>query len=268
MRNIVFAISLFSLSPLRRQVRKANAYPSGNSRHCEATGMLTKRMIAFLNSPRIRQFLLVLWAGLFSYSMKASTTESLYFTHIGLVEGLSHSTILAINQDQGGNLWFATYDGVNKYDGYNFTVYRHQHTNPNSIASDISHCLAIDDTDRIWVGTREGLSLYNPQKNAFSNYYYKNKDFNVAVTSILPLQKDLLMLGTAEGILLFDARRECFLNDTLPIALHRMKPTALIGQGACRPMCGYMPCCAGCSARYGWQPKETACTSTTPSRKP
>lgn len=193
--------------------------------------MLTKRMIAFLNSPRIRQFLLVLWAGLFSYSMKASTTESLYFTHIGLVEGLSHSTILAINQDQGGNLWFATYDGVNKYDGYNFTVYRHQHTNPNSIASDISHCLAIDDTDRIWVGTREGLSLYNPHKNAFSNYYYKNKDFNVAVTSILPLQKDLLMLGTAEGILLFDARRECFLNDTLPIALHRMKPTALMRQG-------------------------------------
>lgn len=180
---------------------------------------------------RIKQFLFVLWASLFSYVMDASTTDNIHFTHLGLVEGLSHCTILDIVQDQGGNLWFATYDGVNKYNGYNFTVYRHQHTNPHSIASDISNCLAIDDENRIWVGTREGLSLYTPRKDVFSNYYYKNKGFNVAVNSILPLQKDLLMLGTAEGILLFDAQRECFLNDTLPTTLHRMRPTALMKQG-------------------------------------
>ncbi|MDE5700918.1 MAG: hybrid sensor histidine kinase/response regulator, partial [Bacteroides sp.] len=180
---------------------------------------------------RIKQFLFVLWASLFSYAMDASTTDNIHFTHLGLVEGLSHCTILDIVQDQGGNLWFATYDGVNKYDGYNFTVYRHQHTNPHSIASDISNCLAIDDENRIWVGTREGLSLYTPRKDVVSNYYYKNKGFNVAVNSILPLQKDLLMLGTAEGILLFDAQRECFLNDTLPTTLHRMRPTALMKQG-------------------------------------
>ena len=156
---------------------------------------------------KIQQFLLVLIGSLFPYVVNANITENIYFTHIGLVEGLSHSTIFAINQDKGGNLWFATYDGVNKYDGYNFTVYRHQYTNPNSIASDISRCIAVDDSDRIWVGTREGLSLYNRYKDAFSNYYYKKKGMNVAVTSIAPIKEDWLMLGTSEGVLLFDVKK-------------------------------------------------------------
>ena len=132
----------------------------------------------------------------------------------------------AINQDKGGNLWFATYDGVNKYDGYNFTVYRHQYTHPNSIASDISRCITMDDSDRIWIGTREGLSLYNHYKDEFSNYYYKRNGLNVAVTSIIPIKKDWLMLGTAEGILLFDVKKECFLSDTLSSSLHGLQPAA------------------------------------------
>ena len=93
------------------------------------------------------QFLLVLLGGLFPCVLNAGVTEDIYFSHIGLKEGLSHSTVFAINQDKEGNLWFATYDGVNKYDGYNFTVYRHQYTNSSSIASDISHCIAVDDDD-------------------------------------------------------------------------------------------------------------------------
>ena len=162
--------------------------------------------------------------------LNAGTTEDIYFSHIGMEDGLSHSTIFAINQDKEGNLWFATYDGVNKYDGYNFTVYRHEYTNPNSIASDITRCIAIDDSDQIWVGTREGLSFYNRRKNSFSNYYYKKNGINVPINSIAPIKENWLMLGTAEGILLFDIKKECFLNDTLP-SLHLLKPTVLVRQG-------------------------------------
>ena len=81
---------------------------------------------------KIIQTLLVLLGGLFPFILNAGTTEDIYFSHIGMEDGLSHSTIFAINQDKEGNLWFATYDGVNKYDGYNFTVYRHEYANPNS----------------------------------------------------------------------------------------------------------------------------------------
>ena len=192
---------------------------------------------------KIKQILLVLLGGLLPHILNAGSTEDIYFSHIGMEEGLSHSTIFAINQDKEGNLWFATYDGVNKYDGYNFTVYRHEYTDPNSIACDITRCIAIDDSDQIWVGTREGLSFYNRRKNTFSNYYYKKNGTNVAINSIAPIKEDWLMLGTTEGILLFDVKKECFLNDTL-FSLHSLKPTVLARQGnvfISVPKKGYIP---------------------------
>lgn len=182
---------------------------------------------------KILKFLLVLLGGIIPKVLNADLAESIHFSHIGLEEGLSHSTVFAINQDKEGNLWFATYDGVNKYDGYNFTVYRHQYTDTQSLASDISRCITVDDDDRIWVGTREGLSLYNRHKNVFSNYYYKKKGLNVAVTSIVSIEKDRLMLGTTEGVLLFNAKEGCFLKDVLPTPLHRLQPTSLVHEGNC-----------------------------------
>ena len=89
---------------------------------------------------KIQQYLLVLLEVLFPYMLNADVTEDIHFSHIGLEEGLSHSTIFAINQDKGGNLWFATYDGVNKYDGYNFIVYRHQYTNQENTNERINQC--------------------------------------------------------------------------------------------------------------------------------
>ena len=59
------------------------------------------------------------------------------------------STVFAIDQDKRGNMWFATYDGVNKYDGYAFTVYQHNEDDPNSIANDISRIVKTDSQGRV-----------------------------------------------------------------------------------------------------------------------
>ena len=53
---------------------------------------------------KIIQTLLVLLGGLFPFILNAGTTEDIYFSHIGMEDGLSHSTIFAINQDKEGNL--------------------------------------------------------------------------------------------------------------------------------------------------------------------
>lgn len=182
---------------------------------------------------RTLRLLLTLCGILFTGIGFADEIEGMRFTHIGLEEGLSHSTVFGINQDKEGNLWFATYDGVNKYDGYNFTVYRHQYKNPKSIANDITRCVVVDDDNRIWIGTRDGLSLYNHRKDEFSNFCYEKNGQNVAVMNIVPMQRDWLMLGTAEGILLFDVKGGRFLNDTLSTALHLLKPSTLARQGDC-----------------------------------
>ena len=70
--------------------------------------------------------------------------EQINFSYISINEGLSQSTVFSIHQDQRGNMWFATYDGVNKYDGYSFTVYQHNEEDPNSIANDISRIVKTD----------------------------------------------------------------------------------------------------------------------------
>ena len=52
-------------------------------------------------------------------------TNEVVFTHIGTEKGLSQNTIFDITQDAKGNMWFATYDGVNRYNGYTCTVFQH-----------------------------------------------------------------------------------------------------------------------------------------------
>ena len=84
--------------------------------------------------------------------------EQINFSYISINEGLSQSTVFSIDQDQRGNMWFATYDGVNKYDGYSFTVYQHNEEDPNSIANDISRIVKTDSQGRVWIGTRDDLS--------------------------------------------------------------------------------------------------------------
>ena len=71
-------------------------------------------------------------------------------------------------QDSRGLMWFATRDGLNRFDGYSFKVYRHEEGNPNSIGSDFIHCSLEDGDKQIWVGTTKGLYTFNPDKESFS----------------------------------------------------------------------------------------------------
>lgn len=165
------------------------------------------------------------------YILYANLSKDIQFSHLSLNDGLSHSTVFDINQDKDGNLWIATYDGINKYDGYKFKVYRNQVNNPNCIASDIANCIEIDEFDRVWIGTQKGLSLYNKYKDSFKNYYYKNNGQYVPVNSIVKFDNNFLLLATECGILLFDINKERFLNDSLSLSLHKLQPNILIRYG-------------------------------------
>lgn len=158
--------------------------------------------------------------------------KDIKFNHFGLAEGLSNSTVFAINQDKDDNLWFATYDGVNRFNGYDFTVYRHDINDSTSIACDIARCIMVDEEKRLWIGTREGLSRYDSEQDKFINYYYQSGDgVNVPIACMASIGRNTLMLGTDNGILLFDVSGERFLTDTLSSAIHRLRPTAMRRQG-------------------------------------
>ncbi len=93
------------------------------------------------------------------------------FSRISLEQGLSHGTAFSIVQDQTGFMWFGTPSGLNKYDGYNITVYRHNPDDPNSLSNDNAGNLFIDSAGIIWIGTwGGGLSRLDPRTDTFTRY--------------------------------------------------------------------------------------------------
>ncbi|HUS86944.1 MAG TPA: two-component regulator propeller domain-containing protein [Bacteroidales bacterium] len=99
-----------------------------------------------------------------------SQNLSLKFQHIGSKEGLSQTTISGIAQDKYGFLWIGTQDGLNKYDGYEFKVFKHEPSNPYSISDSYILSLYRDSKDNIWIGTEIGLNRYDFKTERFIRY--------------------------------------------------------------------------------------------------
>ncbi|UCE05156.1 MAG: hypothetical protein JSW07_16265, partial [bacterium] len=99
--------------------------------------------------------------------------QNIIFECLTLDQGLSQSTVASMVQDNEGYMWFGTIDGLNKYDGYNFTVYQNNPGDSNSIADNwiTSLCLGRDGT--LWIGTlSRGLCKFDSQTGHFKNYQF------------------------------------------------------------------------------------------------
>lgn len=98
-----------------------------------------------------------------------SAADAYYFRHYNNKEGLSHNTVYCSVQDRKGFLWFGTDDGLNRFDGYAFTVYRHDasapvgHTLPGN---KIDH-LFEDSEGRIWIATNRGVCYFDYATDSF-----------------------------------------------------------------------------------------------------
>ena len=93
------------------------------------------------------------------------------FEQISITEGLSESVVRAVLQDRDGFLWFATDDGLNRFDGYDFVVYKNDPEDPGSLShSQISRLLE-DRQGRLWVGTfSAGLNRFDRETGRFTRY--------------------------------------------------------------------------------------------------
>lgn len=92
-----------------------------------------------------------------------------YFSRLSVEDGLSQNTVFTICQDSTGMMWFGTMDGLSRYDGYEFRVWRNAAGDAASLQSDIIKHLFVDADGLIWIGTDKGLSLYQPRNDSFLN---------------------------------------------------------------------------------------------------
>lgn len=105
--------------------------------------------------------------------MKKEHTQQpqMAFTHITTADGLPQNSVTTIQQDQHGFLWFGTWDGLARYDGYEFKVYKHNPRNRTSISSNSVWALDEDSAGHIWVGTDGGgLNRFDPVTEQFTRY--------------------------------------------------------------------------------------------------
>lgn len=113
------------------------------------------------------------------------TAQEPKFKKISVEEGLSQSTVMTILQDSRGFMWFGTSDGLNRYDGYNFRVYRHDPKDPHSISANSIIKIREDKNKRLWVATINGINCFNARTNSFKRYYHIEGNPNSLSSSLI-----------------------------------------------------------------------------------
>lgn len=137
--------------------------------------------------------------------------QDIDFERINIDQGLSQSSINCILQDSRGFMWFGTQDGLNRYDGYTFIVYKRNSLDTSSLSSNWITSLYEDETGVIWIGTQGGgLNRFDRMTEKFMAYVsipgdsssLKNND----VRSVYQDKSGVYWVGTAEGICTFNKR--------------------------------------------------------------
>lgn len=141
-----------------------------------------------------------------------SQQREINFERISIEQGLSQSTVHSIIQDKQGFIWIATEDGLNRYDGYNFNIYRNNRDDLTSIVNNQIRVLLQDQKGTIWAGTGEGLSALSltydnkdgKKKEGFFNFIKKENDTtSLSDNNIRCLYEDkfgVIWIGTTNGL--------------------------------------------------------------------
>jgi len=97
--------------------------------------------------------------------------ENIKFERISVEHGLSNGLVKSVLQDHQGFMWFATEEGLNKYDGYKFTIYRNDPNDSTSLGSNNIKSVYEDPSGNLWISTIDGgLNRYNREKDNFFKY--------------------------------------------------------------------------------------------------
>lgn len=125
-------------------------------------------------------------------------SQSIYFNRLTTENGLSNNNVFDILQDKSGFLWFATDDGLNRFDGYDFKVFRNDPANQNSLSDNSVWVLIEDKNGNIWLGTKNGwLNRFDPSTEKFTKWKIKTEDVKEnAINCIYEDSKEKIWIGT------------------------------------------------------------------------
>lgn len=108
-----------------------------------------------------------------SFSVLMAEKPVFRFTHLTTNDGLSQSNVTCITQDSSGFMWFGTFNGLNRFDGYNFKTYHYSDNVDYSLSHNFISDLAVDKNGLIWIGTTDGLNRIDPLRDRIDSYNSK-----------------------------------------------------------------------------------------------
>jgi signal transduction histidine kinase/ligand-binding sensor domain-containing protein/DNA-binding response OmpR family regulator len=145
------------------------------------------------------------------------------FNRITIENGLSNNSITCIFKDSRGFIWIGTTDGLNRYDGYSFVIYKNNPSDSNSISDNFISSIIEDFSGNLWIGTQGGgLNMYNVYDEQFKPFYYdpRNKqsipsNFIFHHNSLLLDNDSILWIGTNNGLCSYDFKDGLFRRQPL-----------------------------------------------------
>jgi|GEM_PF-2322767 len=104
-----------------------------------------------------------------------TTTDQWQTVELKLEDGLPDLTVYSMEQDQSGYMWFGTTNGLARYDGYSFKVFRHDGTDPNTLSNNNAGNIFLDSNNHLWIGTfGGGANVYNLNNGTLQRLPYSN----------------------------------------------------------------------------------------------
>lgn len=136
-----------------------------------------------------------------AYNASLPIADNFRFIRYSTQDGLPSDKVLDILQDQYGFMWFATENGLSRFDGIHFVNYTHSSHNKNSLSNNVVTSLAEDRYGNLWIGTQNGLNRYDRIHNHFQQYTTQNGLKNNFIRAIHVDKEDNLWIETAQGYL-------------------------------------------------------------------
>jgi ligand-binding sensor domain-containing protein/signal transduction histidine kinase/DNA-binding response OmpR family regulator len=130
-----------------------------------------------------------------------ASAQKILFDHLSVEQGLSQNSVLCIAQDDRGFIWLGTRYGLNRFDGYHVEVYKNEPANSRSLSGNYINTLFFDSGRTLWVGTANGLDIFNTASNSFQRIHLPvSNDRQPEIYSLAEGKKEELWLGTSRGL--------------------------------------------------------------------
>lgn len=147
------------------------------------------------------------------FPLLTSFRGEIRFSKIDMKSGLSHNSALCLIQDHNGLIWIGTRDGLNKFDGIDYTIYKHKFIDSLSISNNQVNCIYETSNNELWIGTANGLNKFDSDRQCFTGFLAIEDSTGISdnyIWSILEDSDKNIWIGTTSGINIYSSKYNSF----------------------------------------------------------